>query len=43
MEKRRVWGGKGFGVGQQDLNPAGAVTAPIVWCFEDLWLFSYQH
>ncbi len=37
------WGGKGFGVRKQDLHPAGAVTAPVVWCCEDLWLFSYQH
>lgn len=35
--------GKGFGVEKQDLNPAGAVTAPTVWCREDRWLFSYQH
>lgn len=33
-------GGEGFGVGKQDLISAGAVTAPIVWCREDLWLFS---
>ncbi len=44
VERKGGWGGKGFGVGKQDLNPAGAVTALIVWCREDLWLWlSYQH
>lgn len=37
------WRGKGFGLGKQDLHPAGAVTAPTVRGREDLWLFSYRH
>lgn len=35
-EGKGGWGGKDFGVGKHELNPAGAVTAPVVCSWQGL-------
>lgn len=43
MGEKKQQDGEGFGVRKQDLNPARAVTAAVVWCCEESWTFSCQH